>query len=349
MVHNLNHFRSLLNDGVLTMVMVKALSYGSGNIEIAKLLQYHQVDYLAVAFIDEGVELRKAGIHVPIMVLNPDPSGFGAMLDYMLEPEVYNFRGVEALQHILHQRGIRDFPVHVKLDTGMHRLGFGNTDLEQLIPWLQDACFRVASVFSHLAASGDPGQDAFTRKQIGHFDQMCQSLQGALGSDFRKHILNSAGIERFPAGQYDMVRLGIGLHGISEHKSLKTVSSFKTTISQIREVAAGETVGYGRSGKTRVSSSIATIPVGYADGFHRSLGKGKGTVFVNGKPAPTIGEICMDMTMIDVTGLEVAEGDVVELFGKLQAVSELARQAGTIPYEILTSVPERVKRVYLQE
>ena len=349
MVHNLNHFRSLLNEGVLTMVMVKALSYGSGNIEIAKLLQYHQVDYLAVAFIDEGVELRKAGIHLPIMVLNPDPSGFGTMLDYMLEPEIYNLRGVEALQKILHRRGIHDFPLHVKLDTGMHRLGFAEKDLEQLIPWLQHADFRVASVFSHLVASGDSHHDQFTREQIQGFNQMCSQLSLALGLTFRKHILNSTGIERFTDAQYDMVRLGIGLHGIGEDPSLKVVSSFLTTVSQMRTVAAGETVGYLRSGLTKRLSSIATIPLGYADGFHRSLGNGNGFVFVNGQMAPTIGEICMDMAMIDVTGLEVCEGDEVELFGKQQSVSELARQAGTIPYEILTSVPERVKRVYLQE
>ena len=349
MIFNLNYYRSLLKEGVHTMVMVKALSYGSGNIEIAKLLQYHQVDYLAVAFIDEGVELRKAGIHVPVMVLNPDPTGFGAMLDYRLEPEIYNLRGLHALQQILHQRGIRDFPVHVKLDTGMHRLGFGEPDLEHIIPRLLEPEFKVASVFSHLVASEDPRQDDFSREQIGRFDKMCTRLQKALKQDFTKHLLNSAGIERFPDAQYNMVRLGIGLHGIGEHASLKVVSSFKTTISQIRNIDAGETVGYQRSGVTRRASTIATIPVGYADGFHRSLGNGAGKVFINGKAAPTIGEICMDMAMIDVTGLEAAEGDVVELFGKQQPVAELARQAGTIPYEILTSVPERVKRIYLQE
>jgi alanine racemase len=349
MVFNLNHYRALLNEGVHTMVMVKALSYGSGNIEIAKLLQYHQVDYLAVAFIDEGVELRKAGIHLPIMVLNPDPTGFGAMLDYRLEPEIYNLRGVAALQDILHQKGIRNFPVHIKLDTGMHRLGFGESEMEDLIPWLLKPEFEVASVFSHLVASEDPRQDDFSREQIGRFDRMCSRLQLALTQAFKKHLLNSAGIERFPDAQYNMVRLGIGLHGIGAHASLKVVSSFKTTISQIRELAAGETVGYQRSGVTRQPSTIATIPVGYADGFHRSLGNGKGRVYIHGKPAPTIGEICMDMAMIDVTGLEAKEGDVVELFGKHQPVSELARQAGTIPYEILTSVPERVKRIYLQE
>jgi alanine racemase len=349
MVHNLTYFRSLLGEGVLTMVMVKALSYGSGNIEIAKLLQYHQVDYLAVAFIDEGVELRKAGIHLPIMVLNPDPSGFGAMLDFSLEPELYNFRGVQALQKVLHQKGIKRFPVHVKLDTGMHRLGFGEGDLEQLIPLLREPGFRLMSVFSHLAASGNPGEDAFTRMQIKLFDHMCSTLKKSLGKGFMKHILNSAGIERFPHAQYDMVRLGIGLHGIGEYASLRVVSSFLTTISQIRAVGAGETVGYDRSGITREPTTIATIPVGYADGFHRSLGKGAGHVFVNGSKAPTIGEICMDMTMIDISGIEASEGDDVEIFGKLQPVSELARQAGTIAYELLTSVPERVKRVYMQE
>jgi alanine racemase len=349
MVHNLNHYRSLLAEGVLTMVMVKALSYGSGNIEIAKLLQYHQVNYLAVAFIDEGVELRKAGIHLPIMVLNPDPSAYGPMLDYMLEPEIYNMRGLEAIQKLLHHRGILEFPLHVKLDTGMHRLGFRESDLEQLIPWLRNPGMKVASVFSHLAAAGDPVHDPFTREQIRTFHGMSSRLSEALGISFKRHILNSAGIERFPEAQFDMVRLGIGLHGIGENPSLKVVSSFLTTVSQVRDVEAGVSVGYQRSGLTRGPSTIATIPVGYADGFHRSLGNGAGKVYVNGQPAPTIGEICMDMTMIDVSGLHVSEGDVVELFGKQQTVSELAKQAGTIPYEILTSVPERVKRVYLQE
>ncbi|MCK4879455.1 MAG: alanine racemase, partial [Bacteroidales bacterium] len=305
--------------------------------------------YLAVAFIDEWVELRKAGIHLSIMVLNPDPSGFGSMLDYRLEPEIYNMRGVEALQKMLHHRGINGFPVHVKLDTGMHRLGFGEPDLKQLIPWLQKPEMRVASVFSHLVASDDQNHDRFTRDQIKRFDHMSSQLLNVLRVPFQQHILNSAGIDRFPDAQYDMVRLGIGLHGVGADSSLKVVSSFKTTISQVRSVGAGETVGYSRSGVTKQKSSIATIPVGYADGFHRSLGNGAGKVFVNGHIAPTIGEICMDMAMIDVTGLDVSEGDMVELFGKQQPVSELARQAGTIPYEILTSVPERVKRVYIQE
>ena len=349
MVYNLNYFRSLLKEGVKTMVMVKALTYGSGTIEIAKLLQYHQVDYLAVAFIDEGVELRQAGIHLPIMVLNPDPSGFGPMLDYQLEPEIYSRRGLEELDALLHHRGIYESPVHLKLDTGMHRLGFGDSELEQLMPWLRNRRMRIVSVFSHLVASGDPAHDAFTREQIHRFESMSSRLSEMSGTAFTRHVLNSSGIERFPDAQFDMVRLGIGLHGIGAHGSLKAVSTFLTTVSQLRTVPAGESVGYQRSGVTTRQSTIATIPVGYADGFHRSLGNGAGTVYVNGQKAPTIGEICMDMAMIDVTGLDVKEGDVVELFGKQQTVSEMARQAGTIPYEILTSVPERVKRIYLQE
>ncbi len=349
MVFNLNYFRSLLKDGVKTMVMVKALSYGSGNIEIAKLLQYHQVDYLAVAIIDEGIELRKAGINLPIVVLNPDPSGFGTMLDFRLEPEIYNLRGVEALHKILHHRGITEFPIHVKLDTGMHRLGFDEAELNQLLTWLQKPEMRVSSVFSHLVASDKQDHDLFSQEQIRRFDERCSMMTEALGFTFQRHILNSAGIERFPGAQYEIVRLGIGLHGIGLSSVLKVVSSFKTTISQLRSLDAGETVGYSRRGVMKRKGIIATIPVGYADGFHRSLGNGAGKVYVNGKVAPTIGEICMDMAMIDVTGIAASEGDTVELFGKQQAVSELARQAGTIPYEILTSVPERVKRVYLQE
>jgi len=349
MVFNLNHFRSLLQDGVKTMVMVKALSYGSGNIEIAKLLQYHRVDYLAVAIIDEGIELRKAGIHLPIVVLNPDPSGFGTMLDFRLEPEIYNLRGVEALHKILHHRGITESPVHVKLDTGMHRLGFDEAELNQLLIWLQKPEMRVSSVFSHLVASDKQDHDLFSHEQIRRFDQRCSIMTKALGFTFQRHILNSAGIERFPDAQYDMVRLGIGLHGIGLNSALKVVSSFKTTVSQLRSLDAGETVGYSRRGVMKRKGIVATIPVGYADGFHRSLGNGAGKVYIHGKVAPTIGDICMDMAMIDVTGIATSEGDTVELFGKQQTVSELARQAGTIPYEILTSIPERVKRVYLQE
>ncbi|MCK5134339.1 MAG: bifunctional UDP-N-acetylmuramoyl-tripeptide:D-alanyl-D-alanine ligase/alanine racemase [Bacteroidales bacterium] len=349
MVHNLNYFRSQLKDRVKIMVMVKALSYGSGNLEIANFLQYHKVDYLAVAFIDEGVELRKAGIYLPIMVLNPDPSGFSQMLDYQLEPEIYSFKGVEALYEIIHYRGIKQYPIHIKLDTGMHRLGFQDEEVDALVPWLKHEEFRVASVFSHLAASDESEHDAFTHRQIRDFEGITSRLSDALKEPFDKHLLNSAGIERFRDAQYDMVRLGIGLHGIGLGKNLIPASSFITTISQVRAVKEGETIGYSRAGVASQDSRIATIPVGYADGMNRRLGNGVGMVWINGVNAPTIGNICMDMTMIDVTGLDVSEGDEVEIFGKYQLVTELANQAGTIPYEILTAIPERVKRVYLQE
>ncbi len=349
MVHNLNYFRSILESGVKTMVMVKALSYGSGSVEIANLLQFHKVDYMAVAFIDEGVELRKAGVHSPIMVLNPDPSGFGTMVDYQLEPEIYSLGVVKTLYNLAHYRGIKQYPIHIKLDTGMHRLGFQESGIEELIPWLLHSEFRVVSVFSHLVASDQPEHDDFTREQIGSFRRYARVISNSIGETFDLHILNSAGIERFPEAQFDMVRLGIGLHGIGQSTYLKPVSSFKTTISQIRTVAVGDSVGYSRSGVVKRTSQIATIPVGYADGLSRRLGNGIGCVWINGMAAPTFGDICMDMTMIDVTGLEVLEGDTIEIFGSQQKVKEIASITGTIPYEILTSIPERVKRVYLQE
>jgi len=349
MVDNLNAFRSLLNEGVKTMVMVKALSYGSGNVEIANLLQFHHVDYLAVAFIDEGVELRKAGIHLPILVLNPDPDGFEAMLDYQLEPEIYNLRILELLIEKLRYQGRTEYPVHLKLDTGMHRLGFQEEEVDPVMHLLTRKEVRVTSVFSHLAASDQPEHDPFTREQLDRFNRMVARISEAIGTKFLRHLLNSSGIERFPEAQYDMVRLGIGLHGIGRVSNLKPVSSFKTTISQIRQVGAGETVGYSRKGQVKRESRIATLPVGYADGFHRNLGNGTGKVWINGTFVPVIGEVCMDMTMVDITGIGASEGDVVEIFGKMQPVTSLAEMAGTIPYEILTSIPGRVKRVYLQE
>jgi alanine racemase len=349
MVNNLNYYRSLLSDQVKTMVMVKALSYGSGNVEIANLLQFHKVDYLAVAFIDEGIELRRAGIHLPIMVLNPDPSGFGPMLDYQLEPEVYSLAVTEALYDLVHYRDIRNYPIHVKLDTGMHRLGFQHNELKKLIPLLCRPEFRVASVFSHLAGSGEKEHDTFSQKQIQNLRQSASEIREALGSNFDLHMLNSAGIERFPQDHMDMVRLGIGLHGIGNSELLKPVSSFKTSISQIRTVSEGESVGYSRRGKVERISQIATIPVGYADGLDRRFGNGQGSVWVHGIEVPIIGDICMDMTMIDLTGISASEGDEVELFGRHQKVSDMADRIGCIPYEILTAIPERVKRVYLQE
>jgi len=349
MVHNLNVYRSMLKAGVRTMVMVKALSYGSGNVEIANLLQFHHVDYLAVAFIDEGIELRKAGIHLPILVLNPDPAGFEAMLDYQLEPEIYSLRILQALLGILRYRSQIRYPIHLKLDTGMHRLGFQEEELDELFPLLTGQECMVASVFSHLAASEQSEHDTFTRDQIGRFHRMVSRMKKELGHRFLSHLLNSSGIVRFPDAQYDMVRLGLGLHGIGIAGNLLPVSSLLTTISQIRNVGKGETVGYSRKGLANRESRIATLPVGYADGFHRNLGNGNGRVWINGTHAPVIGDVCMDMTMVDITGIQASEGDKVEIFGRNQPVSELAERAGTIPYEMLTSVPERVKRVYLHE
>jgi len=349
MLSNLSYYRSLLNDGVKTMVMVKALSYGSGSVEIAHLLQYQKVDYLAVAFIDEGVELRKAGIHLPIMVLNPDQSGYAQMIDYNLEPEVYNLKGLEELYQILHYREISHYPVHFKLDSGMHRLGFPEEELDEVIPLIKRHEFRVASVFTHLAASDEPEHDAFSRQQLELYDRVSGRLADSLEVPFIRHVLNSAGIERFPDAQYQMVRLGIGLHGIGQGKQLTPASSYMTTISQVRMVKKGETIGYSRSGKAGSDRLVATLRVGYADGMDRRLGNGIGSVRINGVSAPTIGNICMDMTMVDVTGIDAVEGDQVEIFGKNLTVKEVAQMAGTIPYEILTSIPERVKRVYLQE
>jgi alanine racemase len=346
---NLNYFRSLLGEDVKIMVMVKALSYGSGNVEIANMLQYQRVDYLAVAFVDEGIELRKAGIKLPIMVMNPDPAAFGSMIDYHLEPEVFSLRGLELLFKVLHYREIHAYPVHIKLDTGMHRLGFQEKELAHLIPWLKRKEFRLVSVFSHLAASDEPDHDSYSRQQIRLFEKMSRFIGDHVPEAFDRHLLNSSGIERFPDSQYQMVRLGIGIHGIGQGDRLMPASTYKTTISQLRKVKKGDTVGYSRSGVADADLLVATLPVGYADGMDRRLGNGRGKVWVSGQAVPTIGNICMDMTMIDVSGLEVAEGDEVELFGKHLPVTELAAMAGTIPYEILTSVPERVKRVYLQE
>ncbi len=349
MVSNLNHFRSLLHENVKIMVMVKALSYGSGNIEIANMLQYQQVDYLAVAFIDEGIELRRSGIRLPIIVLNPDPSGFGQMIDFTLEPEIYNLRGLEELGRILGYREIKNYPIHIKLDTGMHRLGFQEEEIAMLTPLVEKGPFRLVSVFSHLAASDEPEQDDFSREQFHRFDRISGLLGETLGYPFDRHILNSAGIERFPDAQYQMVRLGIGLHGIGTDPGLVPASSYRSSVSQTRRVRKGESIGYSRAGKADSDLIVATIPVGYADGMDRRLGNGNGRVWIAGTLVPTIGNICMDMTMIDVTGLDVSEGDEVELFGKNLPVREVSGMAGTIPYEILTSIPERVKRVYLQE
>ncbi len=352
MVNNLNYYRSLLKPGIRMMAMVKALSYGSGTFEIANMLQFHKIDYLTVAYADEGVELRRAGIRLPIMVMNPEVRSFEAIADYDLEPEIYSQGLLEQFIHFLTLRGTKDFPVHIKLDTGMHRLGFEEEEMESLHTLLNTAGrLRVRSVFSHLVASEDPAEDAFTHRQIERFEHMTGILRQALPYPFLRHILNSAGIERFPDAQFDMVRLGIGLYGIStsSHARLRQIGTLKSLISQIHRVKQGDTVGYNRAFKAERDTRVATVPIGYADGLDRRLGKGAAGFLVHGKLAPTVGNICMDMCMIDITGIDAKEGDEVIIFGDSLPVNDLARKLNTIPYEILTSVSGRVNRVYYQE
>ncbi|HRY31816.1 MAG TPA: bifunctional UDP-N-acetylmuramoyl-tripeptide:D-alanyl-D-alanine ligase/alanine racemase [Bacteroidales bacterium] len=357
LVHNLNLIRSRLKPGVKTMVMVKAFSYGSGSYEIANLLQFHQVDYLAVAYADEGVELRRAGISLPVMVMNPDEESIDALSKYHLEPEVYNFRILDLIEESRQrlsggQQG-RIF-IHLKLDTGMNRLGFREEDLELLIKRLDALPYiHVKSVFSHLAASEMPQHDPFTLEQISRFSSMTETLRAEGRNSFIRHILNSAGLCRFPDAQFDMVRIGISLYGVAvcpgDEGRLQQVSSLRSMVSQIRQLEAGETVGYGRSWTARRQSRIAVVPIGYADGLPRALGNGRGKLMINGTLVPIIGEVCMDMCMVDVSGVEAREGDVVLVFGKDKAVTEFAAAADTIPYEILTRISRRVKRVYYQE
>ena len=349
MVHNLNHFRSLTDAHIA--VMVKAFSYGSGSREIASLLQYHRVDYLMVAFADEGIELRAAGITIPIAVMNPEREAFDNMIMFNLEPEIYALDILEDFNRALNKHGIKRFPVHIKLNTGMNRSGFDEQDLPHLLEFFQtERSVYIRSMFSHLAGSDETMHDEFTLSQIHLFERMTERIQTQFNYKIWRHILNSAGIERFPQYHFDMVRLGIGLHGISAtHANLQPVSSFKTYISSIRNVPEGQSIGYGRKSYTTRPSRIAVIPVGYADGLNRHLSNRVGNVFIKGKRVPIIGNICMDTCMIDVTDTNAAIGDEVEIFGKHILVTELSEQLGTIPYEILTGISHRVKRVYYKE
>ena len=356
LVHNLNHYRSKLMPGTKLMAMVKAFSYGSGSFEIANTLEHHRADYLAVAYADEGVELRKAGIGLPIMVMNPESSGMAAILTYRLEPEVYSLRSLNLLASAIKRLKTASGPVniHVKFDTGMHRLGFSMEELPDFIAALKDNPeIRVASAFSHLVGSEDPNLDDFTLKQIHDFTEMAERLKQSIGYGFIRHISNSAGITRFPQARFEMVRLGISLYGISadkeEQSALEPVNTLRTSVSQIINVKSGESVGYNRSWKASRDSKIATIPIGYADGLDRKLSNGKGRFLINGKTASVAGNVCMDMTMLDITGLEVEEGDDVLIFGRDWPISRLAEAIGTIPYEILTGISSRVKRLYFRE
>ncbi len=352
--HNLKQYQQLLMPGVKLMAMVKAFSYGSGGFEIANLLQFHKVDYLAVAYADEGVELRRAGISLPILVLNPEAATFDVMDQYNLEPELYSFGILSSFQKYLQQSGVNNYPVHIKLDTGMHRLGFETKELPALSKLLRATdAFKVQSVFSHFAGSDTPGLDAFTRMQADEFIRGCEVLQAGLGYSFIRHIANTSSIHRQPDLQLDMVRLGIGLYGIDNdaamQEKLKNVSTLKTTISQIKQVASGESVGYSRKGVVTKDAVIATVRIGYADGYPRILSNGKGKMRVKGNLVPVIGNVCMDMTMLDITGTGIREGDEVIVFGEALPVNDLANWAGTIPYEILTGISQRVKRVYYEE
>lgn len=353
--HNLNQYRSILRKGVKIMAMVKAFAYGSGSTEVASLLQFYKIDYLGVAYADEAVELRKAGISLPIMVMNVDEAAFETIVQYNLEPELFSEKILRSFISFLQKQGLKQYPVHIKLDTGMHRLGFERSDLPVLLSLLQNNSFIIVrSAFSHLSASEDANEDAFTKQQASVFEDCCKQLQATLGYNFIKHISNSAAIFRMPQLQYDMVRLGIGLYGVDSSEefqtTLQTVATLKTTIAQLRTVKAGDTIGYNRRGKVERDSLIATIRIGYADGFSRKLGNGNGKVFINGVHAPVIGTVAMDMTMIDVTDVpNVDEESEVEIFGKNISVQEVAEQCGTIAYEILATINQRVKRIYVEE
>ncbi|WP_207534081.1 bifunctional UDP-N-acetylmuramoyl-tripeptide:D-alanyl-D-alanine ligase/alanine racemase [Desertivirga arenae] len=353
--NNLNYYKSQLKPGVKLMVMVKAFSYGSGSFEIANLLQFNKVDYLAVAYADEGVTLRKAGITLPIMVMNPDVLGFDVMVEHGLEPEIYSFRVLRDFVNVLKLKGIENYPVHIKLDTGMHRLGFMLSDTTALVEELTGCSYlKIVSAFSHLVASEDPASDDFTKNQLADFTYMTGQLESALQYSFIRHISNTSGISRHPEAQMDMVRLGIGLYGFdSSYKNrrspLETVTVLKTSISQIKELQAGDSVGYNRRGILRTDGKIATVKIGYADGYNRRLGNGNGKMMVNGQVVPTIGNICMDMCMLNITGISAAEGDEVIVFNEVVRVEDIASQLETIPYEVLTGVSERVKRIYFYE
>ncbi len=352
-VDNLNHFRSFLKPETKMVCMIKADAYGAGAVEIAKTLQDHRVDYLAVAVADEGVTLRKAGITQNIIVMNPEMSSFKTLFDYDLEPEVYSFRLMNALIKAARHEGITGWPVHVKLDTGMHRLGFDpKQDIDELIDLLKhQSAIIPRSVFSHFVGSDSDDFDNFSATQFRVFDEASQKIQGAFTHKILRHIDNSAGIEHFPERQLDMCRLGIGLYGVDPRTNgvLATVSTLKTTILQIRHVPKEETVGYSRKGKLERDSIIAAIPIGYADGLNRKLGNRHCYCLVNGQKAEYVGNVCMDVALIDVTDIPCEEGDSVEIFGKNLPVTVLSDVLETIPYEVLTSVSNRVKRVYFQD
>lgn len=352
--HNLNYYKSLLGTETRIMAMVKAFSYGSGSFEIANLLEFNKVDYLAVAYADEGVALRNAGCSLPIMVMSPDAMAFETIILHKLEPEIYSKRILYEFDEILKQKHLENYPVHIKLDTGMHRLGFMEDEMDDLLSFLSESrSMRVQSVFSHMVASEDTTHDAFSMQQIDLFENLSDCLARRLPYPFLRHLSNTSGVSRWPEARFDMVRLGIGLYGIDsafqENSPLQTVTSLKTSISQIKKIPAGDTIGYGRSGKMPDGGTIATVKIGYADGYSRALGNGNGRMIVAGTLVPTIGKICMDMCMLDISGLHAEEGDEVIVFNEVIKVEDIAIQLNTIPYEVLTGISQRVKRIYYYE
>jgi alanine racemase len=356
--NNLKKFQSYLQPSTKMMVMVKAFAYGAGAYEMANLLQFNKVDYLGVAYADEGVELRKAGITMPIMVMIADKSGFENIISNDLEPEIYSIKQLNDFIKTLRYMSLEPkpdlYPVHIELDTGMHRLGFEAQDLKELISIIKSSeLIKVESVFSHLAGSEEALHDDFTQLQVKRFEEMSAYILSQLHYPVLRHIVNSAGIIRHPAAHFDMVRLGLGIYGvdgsITIQEELEPVGVLKTTISQIKQIKKGDTIGYSRVGKADTDKTIATVCIGYADGYDRRFSNGIGEMLVNGKTAPVIGNVCMDMTMLDITGIEAHEGDSVIVFGKELAIHKIAKKIDMISYEMLTSISSRVKRVYFEE
>lgn len=352
LVDNVRYFRSLMPTTTRLTCMVKAFAYGAGSVEVSKALQQcKMVDYLAVAVADEGVELRKAGITLPIIIMDPEVAALDLIIENNLQPNIYSFQVLDDIIHAAEAKGLESLPVHIKIDSGMHRLGFYQEDMPKLIARLQgQKAVRVASVFSHLAGSDEAQFDAFTHEQANYFNTCATQLQSALKYPIIKHICNTAGIERFPEYHFDMCRLGIGLYGLSfAHATLRNVCTLKTTILSIKKVPANATIGYGRHTTLAEDRQIAVIPIGYADGFDRRFSNYGGEVLVRGKRCPVVGNVCMDQAMIDVTGTDAQVGDAVEVFGDRLPLEELAAKLGTITYEILTSVSRRVQRIYFYE
>ncbi len=354
LLHNFQTYKALLPSNTQLIAMVKAFSYGSGLLEIAKLLQNHNASYLAVAFTDEGIELRKHGIHLPIMVMSPEHHTFESIIEHHLEPVIYNFKSLHLYTEAVKKSGFNQLPFHLKLDTGMHRLGFTETEFAELIYQLKDNQWIFPkTVFSHLAAADDTKEDEFTLKQIELFNNMVKILQKEVNHEIKTHVQNSAGIERFQHFSFDFARIGIGLYGISRTPALKEkllpVLKFKTVITQIKKVKKGETIGYNRKGIIQQDGKIAVLPIGYADGLNRKLSNGAYSVKIRGQYAPTIGTICMDMCMVDISHIDASEGDEVIIFDSIEDVERMAKVLNTIPYEIFTSISQRVKRIYYHD